>query len=76
MKMFTTKKDSIQILEVQQSMTEQVLFAAQIPQETNFGTASSKEYFMTSKMAASQLQKRKRLKLSMLRNQSPTLKSQ
>lgn len=62
MKMYTTKKDLIQILEVQQIMTEQVSSEAQIPLEINFGMASSKEYYMTSKMAASQLQKRRRLK--------------
>ena len=62
MKMYTTKKDLIQILEVQQIMTEQVSSEAQIPLEINFGMTSSKEYYMTSKMAASQLQKRRRLK--------------
>ena len=62
MKMYTTKKDLIQILEVQQIMTEQVSSEAQIPLEINFGMASSKKYYMTSKMAASQLQKRRRLK--------------
>ena len=74
--MCITRKDSIQILEAQQTMTEQVLFAVQIPLEINFGMASSKEYYTTSKMAALQPQRRKRLKLFMFKSQSLTLKSQ